>query len=518
MKCVIKGRYLEFVEYTPEEIAWVDKRLTWKLHPEKVKTIDENGNEKEETVTPIEKLLFKSGDKYWTYHGLYSILKDLWSENIELIEKEPEINYNRVFIDNNILPGIELFDFQTAAASKAIMLKSGLELIPTSGGKTEIILAVLRYLIDNNMIKRGVIVVPSVGLCEQLTERAYLRGFTKEEIGKVSGVHKEYDSRIIVAVSNSLDSGIKRNNTRVLQLLKEIDFLGFDEVHHLRASGWVNIVHYSVNAEYILGWSGSPLHSNDVLANSGDALIWGIMGRIIFTETYDHLREIGLISEAVVLMRNVPGKLAKYAASYNKVYAKYICENLTRNTMIVDYAKMFCDMNFSVLILVQKIEHATELMKSLLDYNPICVFGGSKGLRADLKGEIEQYKLDYNQFREQFKNGIYKIVIASQVMDEGMDIPGIGCIIMAGGGKSRIKLTQRLGRGLRRKHIGPNRVYVVDFNDLTHIFLNSHSRKRKDFYQESGAVITTDHYQFINAAYAHFLLIKEHLENESRLS
>jgi superfamily II DNA or RNA helicase len=116
---------------------------------------------------------------------------------------------------------------------------------------------------------------------------------------------------------------------------------------------------------------------------------------------------------------------------------------------------------------------------------------------------MEEYFLDYNEFRESFANGEYKLVIASQVMDEGMDIPSIGAVIMGGGGKSRIKLTQRLGRGLRRKTTGLNRVYIVDFMDRTHVFLNAHSKKRKKFYEDAGALMIADHYQFNVLAHQH---------------
>ena len=55
-------------------------------------------------------------------------------------------------------------------------------------------------------------------------------------------------------------------------------------------------------------------------------------------------------------------------------------------------------------------------------------------------------------------------------------------MIMAGGGKSRVSLIQRTGRGTRLQHDGFNRVLVVDFDD-TSKFVNKHSEQRKEYLQ-----------------------------------
>jgi len=49
---------------------------------------------------------------------------------------------------------------------------------------------------------------------------------------------------------------------------------------------------------------------------------------------------------------------------------------------------------------------------------------------------------------------------------------------------SRIKVMQRLGRGVRKKLKGPNRVYILDFWDNSHVYLRAHSRKRKLVYEQ----------------------------------
>ena len=505
MLCKKEGKRVYFLDPTPQQLKWIDKKLTWEGHPEKQTFTDPaTGEEIEQSVAKVEKLIFVDDEKglAFTYHGLFEPLQALAQFPMELVDEAPR-HFERIHISKDILPGVELHDYQIAAVAKAAMIKMGITEIPTGGGKTEVILALLRYLLQEGLINKALIIVPSVGLCEQMYLRAVqLRGFTSDEIGMLSGEHKQFDSKIVVAVVNSINVGVKDGRKEVIDLLATADFVGYDETHHLIASSWIQIANMATNSKYLLGWSGSPFQGEGIFENSGDALMYGLMGNVIFTETYDHLLEIGQISQAIVHMATVPGKYNKFMASFRYIYDKFIVENDARNKLIEMYARLFAEHGFSTLILIQRKEHAARLMMQLQDLDPITVLGGKKGMRFDGL-ELEQCIIDYNVFRDKFAAGHYKIVIASSVMDEGMDVPNIGALIMGGGGKSKIKARQRAGRGGRKKKFGPQQFYLVDFNDRTHVFLGSHSRKRLALYQEMRAVIVEDHYQFVNMAIVH---------------
>ncbi len=512
MKCLIQGRKLYFIEYTSDEINWIDQKLTWDSHPISEVAIDPNTKEEVKVqIVPKEKLLFSSDTHPWTYYGLYEPLRKLAQFPMEL--QNPDVaNYVRPEVPKDLLQGIDLAEFQVAAIQKAIMLKNGLTEIPTGGGKTEVILGVLKYLLDNSLIKQALIIVPSKGLAEQIQQRAILRGFNESQIGVVHGSRKEFDRPIVAAVVDSINDGIQQQRKKVMDLVLGADFVGYDETHHLRADSWIRVAETAINTNYLLGWSGSPFHNLDVLQNSGDALIYGLMGRLIFTETYEHLLELGFIARPVVLMKNVPGRFSNQGG-FKSAYDRYIVNNQFRNQAIVDYARFFCEWGFPVLILVQRKEHALALLKMLHDLDPLCVFGGNKSFSVE-NGGLEESQIDYNTFRDNFSKGHYRIVIASQVMDEGMDIPNIGAVIMGGGGKSRIKISQRLGRGLRKKKKGYNLVYIVDFNDFSHVFLSSHSKKRKQFYADAGAWMFDNHYKYVNVVVTHAEQLREE-ESES---
>ncbi|MFW8412825.1 ATP-dependent helicase, partial [Klebsiella pneumoniae] len=63
--------------------------------------------------------------------------------------------------------------------------------------------------------------------------------------------------------------------------------------------------------------------------------------------------------------------------------------------------------------------------------------------------------------------------------DVGVDVPSVGAVILAGGGKAEVEMRQRVGRGLRAKKNQANVCFISDFIDISYKHLMSHSYERK---------------------------------------
>jgi superfamily II DNA or RNA helicase len=76
----------------------------------------------------------------------------------------------------------------------------------------------------------------------------------------------------------------------------------------------------------------------------------------------------------------------------------------------------------------------------------------------------------------------------NSILDEGVDVPNIDVLILAGGGKSSINTLQRVGRGLRK---GGNidKLYVVDTLDFQQYHLLKHSLQRLDDYKNEDCFV-----------------------------
>lgn len=476
MKVKIKGKHLWFVEYSNSEFRKLEKLLTWE---------DQYAKNQGKTIT--ETLLFKDDktELYFTFFGLAELLKEEFNEWI-ILSNDRNDEVQNLKVDENVLENISLRDYQVMAVRKAVNLKLGIIEIPTGGGKTEVALGITRVLLKEKKIKKALIITPSVPICKQFKDRSLRRGFTSKDVGCFHGKEKDYHKPIVFAVINSLAIGIKEGNEDIIRLVKEADLIIMDEAHHGRSNSFLRVAYMS-ESEYLIGMSGTPFKDRKRILNDvGDCIIYGLIGRVILKISQKVLVEKGYIADTVIFMKPVKGGFKKYKSRYNVIYKREITDHDIRNKYIVDYVNTFSQNGLSVLVSVNIKNHAVDLMKLLRKHYPnnrsICIFGGSEAQVYNHSGIIEDYKVNQEAFFSDFENGMYDVIFATQVMDEGVDLPSVGALIFGGGGRSLRQVRQRLGRGVRSKRTGNNEVFILDFFDYGHIYMYHHSRKRLAIY------------------------------------
>ena len=87
--------------------------------------------------------------------------------------------------------------------------------------------------------------------------------------------------------------------------------------------------------------------------------------------------------------------------------------------------------------------------------------------------------------RDDFDKGKVDLILASTVYDQGINLPGLDALILAGGGKSTAKALQRVGRVIRG-NAGKTNAIIIDTFDQTH-FLRKHSYARWEIYNTETA-------------------------------
>lgn len=475
MKVKVTGKHLRFLEFTKRDLKILTKILTWEDEYAK-----KSGKEFSSRT-----LLFEDSEGYFTFFGLVDLIKEEFNEFI-ITEDDRDTSVHNVEVRDDVLEGVVLRGYQVAAVKKAVNLRRGIIEVPTAGGKSEIALAITRVLIDAGLIRKSLIITPSVPIVGQFKNRSLIRGFTNDEVGCIYGLEKDFSKPITFAVINTLAAGIKEGNSKILDLIKSADLIIMDEAHHAKSDSFLSVAYLS-QSPYLIGLSGTPFKSREsILSDIGDSIIYGLIGRVIFKISQRTLVKGGFIADTAIFMKSVKGSLKKYVSRYNLIYKREIQDNYTRNKYIVDYCSIFADNGFSVIVSINVKEHAIHLMELLKEFYPnvkgICIFGGSEACSFDESDTIHKYKIDQESFFNDFESGNYKIIFATQVMDEGVDLPSVGALIMAGAGKSVRQVRQRLGRGVRSKKIGTNVVFILDFFDRGHMFMYQQSKKRLDIY------------------------------------
>jgi superfamily II DNA or RNA helicase len=199
-------------------------------------------------------------------------------------------------------------------------------------------------------------------------------------------------------------------------------------------------------------------------------MLEGATGPVIAQITNRELIDMGYLSEAFVDIFVMP-KSHVLPNDWPRCYDYGIVTNRVRNEQIV---KCFATYPGPTLILVNKLGHGTllEKMVQTAGFNLPFVHGSTS--------QSERQKVI-----KLLKSGRLNGAIVSTIWDEGLDIPNLGTIILAGGGKSEIKNLQRLGRGLRVAD-GKANLRLVDFQDTSPAILKKHSTIREKIWEDQG--------------------------------
>jgi superfamily II DNA or RNA helicase len=131
------------------------------------------------------------------------------------------------------------------------------------------------------------------------------------------------------------------------------------------------------------------------------------------------------------------------------------------------------------MVLVKRQKHGKILHEMLQQY----------GLRgAYIFGESDKKKRD--DALQKLRDGRYDYVIGSTILDVGVDVPGIGVLVLGGGGKAEVAIRQRIGRGLRgKKPPMPNFAFVVDFEDGHNKHLIKHAKQRRAIVEQTPGFV-----------------------------
>ena len=249
----------------------------------------------------------------------------------------------------------------------------------------------------------------------------------------------------------------------------------FDECHHIAATvqkgnTFVKLSELLPNAYMRWGLTATPF-LKDKYSN---LLLEGASGSVLYSKSSTELIEEGYLTPPNIKMITT-AKDDDIPDSWPDCYTMGVVYNKDRNLRIVEEA---CNAKAPVLILVQQVRHGKNLIKIFEEQNINVTM---------LSGE------DDSTFRgtmmDRMRKGELDILIATTIFDEGVDIPSIKTLILAGAGKSLIKGIQRLGRGLRKAE-GKLELSVIDFYDYITNKLRLHSHMRQSLYEEQGFNVT----------------------------
>jgi superfamily II DNA or RNA helicase len=263
-----------------------------------------------------------------------------------------------------------------------------------------------------------------------------------------------------------------------LEMLTHFEFVILEEAHEASGNSYYDIMKYCKNAYYRLSLTATPNMKDSEEANmrlmacSGPVAIKVsekmLIDRGILAKPY--FKFIALPDNPPAFYKDDKGHTHKLFRStpWQKAYEIGIVHNELRNSLIVREAKIARKYGLNIMILVRHKKHGEILKRMISNEKMRCefIFG---------ENDQDERKTALNALQ----TGKIDILIGSTILDVGVDVPAVGMIIVAGAGKAEVGTRQRIGRGLRRKKVGPNVALIVDFSDPYNHHLIAHSAQRK---------------------------------------
>ncbi len=253
---------------------------------------------------------------------------------------------------------------------------------------------------------------------------------------------------------------------RTIALLEKFEFIILEEAHEASGNSYYEIMRHCKNAHYRLALTATPFMKENEEANMR---LMAVSGPIAIKITEKMLIDRGILAKPyfkIVELKNKPANL-RGTTPWQSAYRIGVVENAERNLHIAEYARQAARYGMSIMILVQHKKHGDELLTLLVE----------KGIRSKfIQGED-----NHSERKAALKllaEGEITALIGTTILDVGVDVPAVGMIILAGGGKAEVALRQRIGRGLRAKKRGPNVALIVDFNDPFNSHLRDHAAQR----------------------------------------
>ena len=384
------------------------------------------------------------------YHGLVPYIEKFCAERNYTCEINSEISITESFslveavdfVRTLNLPH-EIRDYQLNAFVQAVRNRRILLLSPTASGKSLILYVILRWLQESDY-KRGLLIVPTTSLVEQMYTDFESYGYDSEEYchRQYSGKEKHTNKLLTITTWQS----IYKNDA---DYFEQFDFVMGDEAHQFKAKSLTTILSGCTNAKYRIGTTGTLDGTQ-----THRLVLEGLFGPVYKATTTSELIDKGQLAsfkiKCLILKHNEA--VCKQARDWDyNTEIDYIVQNPARNEFIRNLA---LSLNGNTLILFQFVEkHGKDLYTiikdSVKDRHVFFVFGGTDVEIRESVRAITEKERD-------------AIIVASYgTFSTGVNIRNLHNIIFASPSKSRIRNLQSIGRGLRK---GDNKEEAVLFD------------------------------------------------------
>jgi superfamily II DNA or RNA helicase len=259
------------------------------------------------------------------------------------------------------------------------------------------------------------------------------------EVGRI-GLGCKEPSTVSVVMIQTLSQELQKNpDGEVATWWKGVKALFVDECHHAVSDAYLFALSEADNVIYQISVSATP-HRDD---ERGDWIL-PLLGPVRHAITFKEQIDTGNLCPLTVFVQPVPEKVYGFVRDgigstartkkqageqYKAVYDDYVIEGSTgRNQMCVEFVRAANAKGLTVAVIVSRVEHALEISK-LLPEATVITGGDKKSYRTEVLDQLHHREIK---------------CIISTLLDEAVDVPSLDAVAIMAGGRSSVKVEQRI--------------------------------------------------------------------------
>jgi superfamily II DNA or RNA helicase len=334
--------------------------------------------------------------------------------------------------------------------------KNALIVLPTGTGKTHTAVKLLKQRLKRNPKARVLWLThtkelfnQSYNLTKQLVPDAQITKYNWEE--------KRPDGQIVVGMIPTIT---RLNHLRKFKP-KDFKYIVFDEAHHGPSSSWHRVINHFKGQKIAL--TATPFRPDDTLE---DKKVLNLFGEPAYQMRFSQAQKKKLLAQDesyIILTNSVLKSIVTKDGEYSKKVLDRLYTSKQRNEIIVNSYIKYGRLRMKMLGMQPKAicfcinrDHAKRMAKLF----------NSRGIKSDiiLSANEDQTVTRRRDVWTKFKTtNEIEILCAVNILNEGIDVPDVGCLLMARPTRSNIIYQQQVGRGARA--ISKQTFIVLDYVD-----------------------------------------------------
>jgi superfamily II DNA or RNA helicase len=351
------------------------------------------------------------------------------------------------------------FQGQKEAVNAMLEQEQGLIIRPPGTGKTQISLAFIA-----KAKTRTLVIVHTHDLLKQWIDYAKV-ALPEIEIGIIQGKKQEIAHLTIATVQSLYRNGYDK------KFYSQFGAVILDEAHHGPADTF-EVVLNQIPAKYRFGFTATESRADGM-----HPAMRMLIGPVISQQKFKS---------------KVPVKVKPLKTSFHCPYRgafdwpallTSLETDERRNALIAREADKMVREGHTVLILSRRITHLrliSEAMETFEEFGEFLV-----GSVEDKNGNRHAMpKAERDKAIVRFRSGRTRVVLATQLADEGLDIPRLDRVMLTFPGKHSGRLIQQVGRALR-EHPDKTDALVIDIVDMRVKPLHRQWIERKRWYKKA---------------------------------